>query len=499
MIMERTPPLVYEDLNEIQLHMLKQCDIPGLLPLETEECDGQISLRYSLSGTRMLTEAIRSSHWSMAEMMGALCRLAEVLEECRLYLLDPDRIRLQDDFIFVGNEWHDLKFTYLPIDMPTLFRADDLERLIIRWMMKVKEPDGQALQNVLRLAASPDFTPIVLSRYTRQYLSGSSIVRESDQPEPQVPALSNKPIVETRPTSSKSSRTWDFLQPVSGDLHPVSELWGDTPDRGIGSMRELDISAAASTQEDETIDMSRWRVIVMCVSFVVIAFAWRFIYLSQPREQTLLICLCITLVCGAGVILLWSGSPQWLKSSSRSTRQPIVRPIESAYGATYRSDQEANEERWAFPRFSSPQISQPSVDEPSASRPDPVLETSWIPTRNDQTELLDHNGVSSQENFCLVWKSKDKDNRGRIPLEGNSLIIGRSAEAAQHVDETTGISRAHVELLRVSEQWKVKDLGSRNGTRLNDKPMAPYELYALQTGDCLTLAQSQYLFQRMDG
>lgn len=80
MIVERDPPLTREDLNDTQIHMLKQCDIPGLLTLETEECDGFVSLRYCFSGTRMLTETMRTSTWSMTDMMGALCRLAEVLE-----------------------------------------------------------------------------------------------------------------------------------------------------------------------------------------------------------------------------------------------------------------------------------------------------------------------------------------------------------------------------------------------------------------------------------
>jgi hypothetical protein len=48
--------------------------------------------------------------------------------------------------------------------------------------------------------------------------------------------------------------------------------------------------------------------------------------------------------------------------------------------------------------------------------------------------------------------------------------------------------------VRISEQWKVKDLGSRNGSLLNDMPMAPYELYILHEGDRLTLADSQYRF-----
>ncbi len=501
MIVERNPPVSREELNETQLQMLKSCDIPGLLPLETEECDGLLSLRYSLSGTRMLSEAMRTSNWSMTDMMGALCRLAEALEECRLYLLDADRIRLHDEFIFVGEDWQDLRFTYIPIDMPTLHRADDLERLIIRWMMKVKELDGQVMQNVLRLVAAAGFTPIVLSRYARQYLAGSVSGVKLIPSNPPATPLSAMPA-EPAQATAKPSRSWDILRPASGDLHSISEMLGDVPEaRGNGS-HAREIAQTNSNSDDDSININRWRIVVVCIGFFLVAIVWRFIYLNEPSEQRILFCLCLTLVAGAGVLFLWNGKPHWSKKGYRTDVYNNAQRYERVINPE--RDCEGNDsDRWQFPRFPmsfSPQSTEtpavvsylhsPEVDH----KHNAVAETSWISAPNDQTALLDHNQNPRVEDYYLVWETKDAGER--ISLLGNSLVIGRSIEVAQHVDETMGISRAHAELVRVAEHWKVKDLGSRNGSRLNDKPMAPYELYVLHTGDCLTLANSQYRFQQ---
>ena len=58
---------------------------------------------------------------------------------------------------------------------------------------------------------------------------------------------------------------------------------------------------------------------------------------------------------------------------------------------------------------------------------------------------------------------------GRIPtlaLPPRAATIGRSIECDCVVSEAS-VSRRHAELRRVGEGWLVRDLGSRNGTRLN--------------------------------
>lgn len=52
----------------------------------------------------------------------------------------------------------------------------------------------------------------------------------------------------------------------------------------------------------------------------------------------------------------------------------------------------------------------------------------------------------------------------------------------------SGISRKHIRLVYTNEQWYVEDMGSRNGTWLNNKLVMAFQRYKLQDGDQLRLA-----------
>ncbi|MFC4304860.1 DUF6382 domain-containing protein [Cohnella boryungensis] len=497
MILERNPPLTRGEVNETQYRMLKRCDVPGLLPVELEECDGKLILRYGLAGTRMLSEVMRASHWSMSQMMGALCRLAETLEECRLYLLDADRIRLQDEFIFMGENGQELKLTYVPIDMPTLYRSDDLERLIVRWMMRVKEPEGQVLQQILRIVSSPGFAPSALSRYARRYLSEAigGVKLQAAAP-PEFPRPIDQAMANSVSKPDKPSRSWELLQPVSSAPQSVSELWGDANEANERIDRLLAGTEATRLQSEKAgMDRGRWRIIIACIALFAAAIGWKFVYLSRPGQQSLLLCLCLTLVLGAAVMLLWNGPPGWLGKRERSEDDPSDREIEQSFRSSSAHEDDSEFERWSPPGLVSA-AKLPDRRSEGVERDSGPAETIWMAAEDNPTALLAQRSSSLSQPYCLIWKSNGRESR--IALQGDSLVIGRSAEVAQHVDDTVGISRAHVELIRISEQWKIKDLGSRNGTKLNDQPMAPYELYALQTGDCLSLADSQYCFEQME-
>lgn len=500
MILERDPPLTRETINDTQLRMLKSCEIPGLLPVETEDLNGCVSLRYCLSGTRMLSESMRTSRWSMAEMMGSLCRVAEILEECRLYMLDADRMKLDDEFIFVGSDWQDLRFTYIPLDMPGLNQHDELERLIIRWIMKVADLDGTVMQNLLRLVTSKDFLPAMLRTYTRQYLAGTVKVDvpymssasggEKQLEKPQPPAQSE--------LSEKKAHNWGIFKPPSGDLQSVSELLGD--DYAPWSHSDDFLGERQDTAERDTYPMEkgRWRTLISCTAVFLAALVWRYIYFSHPGQQRLLFCLFGTLAAGAGIVYFWNGLPLRLQKRPVSS-VPNNEPNKPEHMNWHRHSADLDEDRNVIPLFAidvSPHMKLESgtPHDLSATNKDNryPLETTWLPVQEDRTGLLKKENNLVTTACYLVYESDGTGNR--IALQGKSFVIGRSSEAAQHVDVSDGISRAHVELLRVSDQWKVKDLGSRNGSRLNDQPMAPYQLYSLQHDDRLVLANSRYRF-----
>lgn len=74
------------------------------------------------------------------------------------------------------------------------------------------------------------------------------------------------------------------------------------------------------------------------------------------------------------------------------------------------------------------------------------------------------------------------------------LTIGRRDPATnEHPDvnlndlplNTAGISRKHLKLVYVTGQWYAEDMGSRNGTWLNNKLLMAYQRYKLSDGDQL--------------
>ena len=68
------------------------------------------------------------------------------------------------------------------------------------------------------------------------------------------------------------------------------------------------------------------------------------------------------------------------------------------------------------------------------------------------------------------------------PLDGAPLTIGRSSRNIVHLPDST-VSKEHAEIARVGERWLLRDLGSRNGTRLNGADLR--EPAALREGDVI--------------
>jgi serine phosphatase RsbU (regulator of sigma subunit) len=68
-------------------------------------------------------------------------------------------------------------------------------------------------------------------------------------------------------------------------------------------------------------------------------------------------------------------------------------------------------------------------------------------------------------------------NQRSITLTGESLSLGRSSTNDLSYPEDSGLSRHHMVLERMGEDWYVRDLGSKNGTLLNDERLtAPARL-----------------------
>src|SRR5438874_99632 len=83
----------------------------------------------------------------------------------------------------------------------------------------------------------------------------------------------------------------------------------------------------------------------------------------------------------------------------------------------------------------------------------------------------------------------------RVSLNGSSLRIGRGPGNGVALDDSFA-SAHHAELVDRDGERCLHDLGSRNGTRLNGRPLAPGILVPLQHGDVIQIGKSEVVYLR---
>ena len=93
---------------------------------------------------------------------------------------------------------------------------------------------------------------------------------------------------------------------------------------------------------------------------------------------------------------------------------------------------------------------------------------------------------SSGRPFLVVFGGPD---HGRtIPVREPATILGRHRNGNVFVEDPT-VSRRHAEIVRSQEGWRVRDLGSKNGTFVNRSNIGGAE-YQLKDGDEIRLGTS---------
>src|SRR5262245_15635561 len=78
-----------------------------------------------------------------------------------------------------------------------------------------------------------------------------------------------------------------------------------------------------------------------------------------------------------------------------------------------------------------------------------------------------------------------------VPIETDDLTVGRDAASGLHISDDL-LSRRHCVVRRKGEAFTITDVGSRNGTYVNDLPISTER--ALQSGDRVRIGVSEMVF-----
>jgi hypothetical protein len=122
--------------------------------------------------------------------------------------------------------------------------------------------------------------------------------------------------------------------------------------------------------------------------------------------------------------------------------------------------------------------------------PETLIQAIPVPPEMQERKGSDHKDAIA---FYMVGQEKPV----LVPNDVKRIIFGRSSpgESTPTVDLTPydahlfGVSRQHAIIYRSDNGCFVQDLGSTNGTWLNEKRLIAQKLYALESGDMIRLGQ----------
>ncbi len=121
--------------------------------------------------------------------------------------------------------------------------------------------------------------------------------------------------------------------------------------------------------------------------------------------------------------------------------------------------------------------------------------TGTLPGENSlETVLLRKERMSPRVRASLIPKETNSENS--ISLSKDNYIVGKSVAGADIVLQSAAVSRAHARLSWVDETYGITDLGSRNGTWVNEIPIRPGDIVRMQEGDEIRFADLNYTFHR---
>src|SRR5690242_9846742 len=79
-----------------------------------------------------------------------------------------------------------------------------------------------------------------------------------------------------------------------------------------------------------------------------------------------------------------------------------------------------------------------------------------------------------------------------VPLTGDRFTVGRSSTTELCFPDDAGLSRQHMMLEREGDEWTIRDLGSKNGTLVNNIPLRAK--LRLKPGDRITAGHLAIVF-----
>ncbi len=385
-----------KQFNNIQLKMLLSNNIPNLIPLELEEMDFIIKLRYDVTSKRTLASYFKLRELNIKDRLQIFLNIISIINDSKTYMLDEKNYIIHQDFIFIDTDTSNIFFAYLPFKkIPDKESTRiELKRLFIYFFNNFHNIDVNLYNTIINYLEGDNFN---ISNLKQKFL-----------------------LI----------------------LNPNDYLYKNCLDNKINEVKKDKKSIDDKSLQSLT---SLHKTLLFSLSFLLIAILWS-TYFNQQKEEFYYINLGLT-------ILIMDFVYVFLK-----IWRPKLR-ISTGYKATYIKKRKSKKE---------------AVDR-----------TNYI-VEAEETVLLKRN---NKKIYLEVNRETEVE---KIDIDSKNFIIGRNPSTVNYFEKSSEISRVHIEIINDSEDYLVRDLGSKNGSYLNGSELIANKIYSIKDGDVLKLANTEF-------
>lgn len=265
--------------------------------------------------------------------------------------------------------------------------------------------------------------------------------------------LSEK-IVDFNPPQYK--RLFEVLQNPNFQLDHLKQIIASLPDQ---LQNESEIEQSVETPAHPKESKNPILSIKQGVGVILLAGAWGYYYAS-PSEIAMYVASVLT-----GVSLYLLAGRYFKKKKIEEVReQPVV-------------------ETEIF-RVPVNPISSPSVEQPRFVNADPTV---LLHSETQRTNPVPQRAMKQVAQLALRMQSGQK-----IIVSHTPYTIGRNEDVVDYVFATVGVSRAHCQIVKLNDvDYGIKDLQSKNGTKLNGVKIEPSKVYKIQSGDVIKVSSEE--------
>ncbi len=453
---------VMKDTYEMRILMSNR--IPGILPVETDRINGETWYRCEITSLRPFSALLVSGRMSAEMLRSIYINLLDTLLTLDDYLLDASRLMLDAEYLWLNWEEKALCVPYVP------FYSQEIRKSLIELTESIIMQISRGKQECIVLACS------ILHELQGKDVQLAEVRRFLETEEEERNRAEEEVCGPVHESAGMDEETMLPLYAMSDGIRAEHEEQTEEdvrkPPRPSGSLRSL-------LPEKGAVRMALAAAVPAAAVYILLQV--QTMYLLSVRET-----LGAALLTAAGVLFILHimGRRSRKKKKTNTEEAPLFEEAEREpeREPEFLPDETAGTgqcEEPVMPLYAGPEVTPPSAAAEEA---------------DGRTTVLSPAGARRTENGYQLIPEGGHAGLPVIPVKGRELLIGKQKTLVDAVIPEETVSRIHARLFKRNNMYYISDMGSRNGTFVDGRPVVGRDEVPLTEGAHVRIADCEYRF-----